>query len=1216
MGAPGIRAVLGAFAVAAIAGCAPKFDVPPAARLSCAASSECPSGLICHGGRCVDAARADTVPPDLASAPTVEPPLGRAGTAFSIELTSSEDLAEPPTLVLGLDAPVEVRCSPSSSARKFLCAYTATGAENGGLSGAVTFDVRLVDLALNESVKHLAGTLRLDFEAPEVLPGSASVTLVVPAGSPLSTVRAATTGTTIHVAFTVDEALAADPVVVASGAGTALALAKLGEAGQSYIYDAALIDTHPAQGSYAVSVTLTDVAGNVATRSLALPGDGLVVDTVPPPAPLTSIANAVVYRRVPWGSATTGGATLFEVTGAPGAVEPSAVVQAFDGPDPATAAQLGHGTAAADGSFGPIALGRADHAVVHVAAVDGAGNRSALADVRDVRWVASLGRKVPGSLAENPTTLASTPALAPVAEQDASFLTEVDERSLRKLLAPDGESVTQVAEQRWRERTFASAAPPDRTRHAMAYDSDRGKVVVCGGKSYRSGYLTDVWEWDGATGLWSVRIPFGLSPRVAAQEWRFVAMAYDQRRARFLLFVGDDGIGATATWEWDPATGNWADRSPPAASSPPVGFDFALAYDARRGKVVLAGGGTWEWDGDAGTWTRRLPEDDPAAPAALGAAMAYDSTRAKVVLWGGYRNSGEAVTWEWDGDAGTWSRTSVVGPPSLGRAALAYDADRGRLILWGGDSSDGTIERPTLWEWDPSGVASWIDRSPAGATPAGVTGAGLVHDVARQRTVLFGGFSHATTSTAELWEWVGGAAGAPGTWVNRTAPSTGTRVPGARQGHAMAYDPLRRKVVLFGGELTNRADTWELDLATGSWAQFVVSPSPGPRTQSAMAYDAARRSMILFGGAAIDLVAGVGLADAETWEWNGSAWSKRSPATSPSARFAHAMTSTVRGGAPRVLLFGGSPNNRAALVGTTWEWDGTANGGAGNWIDVSPAVGPSPRSLPGLAWDSHRQLAVLYGGAEGPGQNGPARGDLWTWDGSAWSSVTVPAAPPLRRSGNGCLYDSARRKLVIWGGVDAADQYSTLSDTWEWDAAAGWIERTPTVPSPPRMGIGAFPDPEHGTLTMFGGAKVGTAMSADAWEWRSGAADRPAFVWRVPWGAAGERRAALLAVEVTAAAVGAGNDTAYPAGAVSGADLLGWDHLAGRWTTLAWNAATSPAAMTYSTADPPTILRLVGGSAVPILIAVAPRGVNGQGTTLSRVTLDHLELAITYRRTP
>jgi hypothetical protein len=82
-----------------------------------------------------------------------------------------------------------------------------------------------------------------------------------------------------------------------------------------------------------------------------------------------------------------------------------------------------------------------------------------------------------------------------------------------------------------------------------------------------------------------------------------------------------------------------------------------------------------------------------------------------------------------------------------------------------------------------------------------------------------------------------------------------------------------------------------------------------------MAYDAATGDIVLFGG--VNVISGTGHTSGDTWTWNGSAWTKQHPATSPPARGAAAMTYDAATG--DIVLFGGLARRGTALH-DTWTW--------------------------------------------------------------------------------------------------------------------------------------------------------------------------------------------------------------------------------------------------------------------------------------------------------
>src|SRR5882672_668030 len=82
------------------------------------------------------------------------------------------------------------------------------------------------------------------------------------------------------------------------------------------------------------------------------------------------------------------------------------------------------------------------------------------------------------------------------------------------------------------------------------------------------------------------------------------------------------------------------------------------------------------------------------------------------------------------------------------------------------------------------------------------------------------------------------------TWT-QLSPATS---PPQRGAPAMAYDPVTRKIVLFGGYgSTNYLnDTWTFDGTT--WAEVNNAVVPPVRAAAAFAFDRMTRKLVLFGG--------------------------------------------------------------------------------------------------------------------------------------------------------------------------------------------------------------------------------------------------------------------------------------------------------------------------------------------------------------------------------
>lgn len=178
----------------------------------------------------------------------------------------------------------------------------------------------------------------------------------------------------------------------------------------------------------------------------------------------------------------------------------------------------------------------------------------------------------------------------------------------------------------------------------------------------------------------------------------------------------------------------------------------------------------------------------------------------------------------------------------------------------------------------------------------------------------------------------------------------------------------------------------------------------------------------------------------------------------------------------RVMLFGGM--GRAQSLGDLWSWDGTA------WRVVS--LGGPRRSRAAVAWDTARDRLVVYGGTETQDDGSAiATVDTWEWDGVSWTQRAV-AGPPRRRDMAGG-FDPVRQRAVVYGGFEDGNPDAALYDTWEWDGAT-WVRAATTSPASARFEqpSNAVHSASHGGLVVV----AGSALSQNAstiMRWSAGA---------------------------------------------------------------------------------------------------------------------------------
>lgn len=286
-------------------------------------------------------------------------------------------------------------------------------------------------------------------------------------------------------------------------------------------------------------------------------------------------------------------------------------------------------------------------------------------------------------------------------------------------------------------------------------------------------------------------------------------------------------------------------------------------------------------------------------------------------------------------------------------------------------------------------------------------------------------------------------------WLAATPPT----MPSARHLHAMAQDPGRDRVVMFGGrDLAALGDTWEWDGA--DWIRASTAAPPA-RSEHAMAYCGGSARIVMFGGKD---TASLPLAD--TWEWDGRAWAQRTLAVSPAARFGHAMATDYLN--LSAVLFGGVGLNGA--TNDTWVWGGLT------WQHQTLAVSPERRSYHAMAYDPARLRVVLFGGFDQAGQL--VNNDTWEWDGTTWTRIPSTSTTPARRAGLAMAFDPVARRVILHGGLGAT---GVLGDTWSWNGAT-WVAQ---APGSLRWGSALAPD--YPRRVMRFGGHDGSSSNGETW---------------------------------------------------------------------------------------------------------------------------------------
>lgn len=798
----------------------------------------------------------------------------------------------------------------------------------------------------------------------------------------------------------------------------------------------------------------------------------------------------------------------------------------------------------------------------------------------------------------NTWVLRSAGSVSPAPRALASFA--YDSSSQRGLLF-GGVGPTHLADTwEWNGATgswtqIGGSGPSPRFGSAFAFDPAHHVYVLFGGspQGVTGGALDDTWSFDANVGLWSQRAPAQKPPARAG-----ATMTYDARASKLVMLGGTSAstLNADDAWEFDAASGAWTRLG---TGSSPGRTGNVAGFDSSTGQLLLATGidfsdsgrfstdqnSIWTYSRSSQQWTSR---SSASAPGRIGLAAVYNPDTGTIVTRAAVEQSDSStrpMMWDYDGATRQWFATDASASQTNFSAGafkevsnvvngLLYDSSRRLTLQVTTIQGVGSVQDVVrIREWD--GVR-WSYGCNLTSQPGGIgmDKGSAIFDPVRKRVLLFGGINSVTVDPStcavtaqradsirnresaavgydperDVFVLFGGASFSEpqaDTWeYNPTtgALAAGGSGPSARVGASIAFDSVRKKLVMYGGAFGSgpaRRDTWEYSVSSHSWAQLSASGGPDS-TRAWIVFDEKRRQLTLVG------------TDGSIWTWDGADWNQELSSVAPSARSGmtggwdptlgaglffgglsgdgrraflsdlwmwsggwHQLSApgnpapltwgngwrpqsailvsvgpaartghvfaTGYAGSSAALLFGGEGDN--GLLGDTWTLDEAtlqwqARPAPNTFSDPSARTGHAATAFPGIGY-------LMFGGLgrTGTGQD-TLLNDTWSWS-SGWSQVNTFNAAPSARFAHAMATDTATNKVILFGGRDAS---GVLGDTWMLDLntlqSAGWKKLSPSTTPRPRFGHAMSYDTARQRIVLTGGegAVPGTAFG-DTWEW-------------------------------------------------------------------------------------------------------------------------------------
>jgi len=178
----------------------------------------------------------------------------------------------------------------------------------------------------------------------------------------------------------------------------------------------------------------------------------------------------------------------------------------------------------------------------------------------------------------------------------------------------------------------------------------------------------------------------------------------------------------------------------------------------------------------------------------------------------------------------------------------------------------------------------------------------------------------------------------------------------------------------------------------------------------------------------------------------------------------------------QILLFGGQDFTGAR--NDLWSYSLTAR----RWTALNPAAGspkPAPRFGHTVVFDTARRRLIVFGG-----QAAGFFSDVWAYEISSnvWRQLSRDDAGPSRRYGHSAIHEPGRDRMIISHGFTNSGRFD---DTWAFDLNTNtWRNISPSSGRPLRRCLHhAVHDSSNGEMLLYAGCSSGSGPcpQADLW---------------------------------------------------------------------------------------------------------------------------------------